>query len=151
MDPLSRGLGLLALGLRCADGLGLVGRTSAGLGQLGLELSELACELGLAVAVQRGQRLLEPRDPLRRLGVVLVGGGLGGEGGVDLPVAGQPGLDGHAAGARGLGAVADPLGGAAGRVGTARELLALGAARRQCLLGGLAPLGHGLELDLGSR
>ena len=95
-----------------------------------------------------GQGLLQAGDPARRLGVVLIGGGLGGERGLELLIASQPGLDGGGGGAGGLGAVADALGGAPGRVGAPRKLLALGAARRQRLLGGLAALGNGLELGL---
>ena len=147
-NPFGGGLRLFALGLGRGDALGLRGRPPAGLGQLLFELGQLTRELGLAVAVERGDRVLQTRDPLRGLGVLMIGSGLGGERRLDLPVSGQPGLDRGGGGPRGLGAVADPLGGAPRGVGAARELLALGAARRQCLLGGLAPLGHGLELDL---
>ena len=146
--PLGGGLGRLALGLRRGHHVRVLGDAAPGGGQLLLELGELAGELGLAVAVQRGQRLLEARDPPGRLRIVLVGSGFGGERDLDLLITGQPALDGGGSGPCRLGAVADPLRGAAGRVGAPRELLALGAARGQRLLGGLAALGHGLELGL---
>ena len=147
-DLLSRGLGGRTLGPGGSDGLGLLGHAAPGLRQLVLELGELPGELGLAVAVQRGQRLLQPGNAACRLRVVLVGGGLVLERGQQLLVAGDARLDRRRGRPGGLGAVGDALHRAAGRVGAPRQLLALRAAGGQSLFGRLAALGHGLQLRL---
>ena len=59
-NPFGGGLGLFALGLGRGDGLGLPGRAPAGLGQLLLELGQLTRELGLAIAIERGDGSSRP-------------------------------------------------------------------------------------------
>jgi len=123
----------------------------AGRGTLALELLELAGELGLAVAIQCRQILLQGGDTgagaLVRAVVVRCRAQRSG----DLNSAGEPRLDRRADEPGGLGAVGNPFGGRAGGVGPPRELLALSAARRQSLLGGLAPRGDDIELVLEGR
>ena len=113
---------------RALNDPGLLGDGGLGARELGLQRDELPGELRLPVLTQRLQLTRHRRDPRLRLGIRGVTGGLRGERLDRLPGACHPRADGHPRGLQRFGAVADPLTGAARRVGAARELLAVGTA-----------------------
>ena len=141
LEPLP---GLLARGLRALDVRRPRSPTAARGGlELALELGELARQLGLAVALEPGQRLLELGDA----GVGLRVRGVGERGlaqaGEALAVAAQAALEVPRRRTHRIGAVGDPIAGGLGQEAAPRQLLAMGAPPGQRLLGRLAAAGDG--------
>ncbi len=146
--PLDASFGLLALAPRPL-GVGLVPfNRGARFRQLALERGELAGQLGLAVAIERRQSVLEICDSSLRLGVGDIGVSLGRERVESAAVVLEAAIDRGRRRADRVGPVGDALAGRLGGKATPRELLALGAAAGQRLLGGLPALANPLQLAL---
>ena len=145
LEPLAR---LLAGDPGLLDGRGPLADRDAGGAALVFELGQLARELGLAVAFEAGQLLLELGDPRVGLGVRRVGLGGRPQPFEQLASAAKTALDVPLRRPHRLGPVGNALAGGLRQEAASRELLAMGAAVRQRLLGCLAASGDGRELAL---